>query len=68
MRKGGGYLFMSRFSSLYDAIHGWMTEWMEKTSRKTTMTSFTICNWDDSNRTDEVAFGPTFTDGLDNKC
>ncbi len=26
MRKGGGgYLFMSGFSSLYDAMHGWMT-------------------------------------------
>ncbi len=24
MRKRGGYLFMSRFFSLYDAIHGWM--------------------------------------------
>ncbi len=37
---GGGYLFLSGFSSLYDAIHGWM----EKASRKTTTTSFTICN------------------------
>jgi hypothetical protein len=36
----GGYLFMLGFSALYDAIHGWM----EKTSRKTTTTSFTICN------------------------
>jgi hypothetical protein len=25
MRKGGGYLFLSWFSSMYDAIHGWMT-------------------------------------------
>jgi hypothetical protein len=29
----GGYLFLLRFSSLYDAIHGWMTGqmdgWME---------------------------------------
>jgi hypothetical protein len=24
--RGGGYLFLSEFSSLYDAIHGWMTE------------------------------------------
>jgi hypothetical protein len=23
----GGYLFLPRFSSLYDAIHGWMDEW-----------------------------------------
>jgi hypothetical protein len=23
--EGGGYLFLSGFSSLYDAIHGWMT-------------------------------------------
>jgi hypothetical protein len=47
----GGYLFLSRFSSLYDAIHGWMMgrmdAWMdeshdEKASRKTTTTSFTI--------------------------
>jgi hypothetical protein len=31
--KGGGYLFISGFSSLYDAIHGWMMgrtdEWMD---------------------------------------
>jgi hypothetical protein len=26
---GGGYLFMWGFSSLYDAIHGWMTRWMD---------------------------------------
>jgi hypothetical protein len=25
MRKRGGYLFLPGFSSLYDAIHGWMT-------------------------------------------
>ncbi len=46
--EGGGYLFLPRFFSLYDAIHGWMTRrmdgWMEKTSRKTTTTSFIICN------------------------
>jgi hypothetical protein len=24
MRRGGGYLFLPGFSSLYDAIHGWM--------------------------------------------
>jgi hypothetical protein len=24
MHKGGGYLFLPGFSSLYDAIHGWM--------------------------------------------
>ncbi len=35
----GCYLFLSRFSSLYDAIHGWM----EKASRKTSTMSFTIC-------------------------
>jgi hypothetical protein len=52
MRKRGGYLFLPGFSSLYDAIHGWMTGqmdgWMdgshEKASRKTTTMSFTICN------------------------
>jgi hypothetical protein len=36
------------FSSLYDAIHGWMTgrmgHVMKKTSQKTTTTSFTVCN------------------------
>jgi hypothetical protein len=43
MRRGwGGYLFMPRFFSLYDAIHGWMDGW--KASQKTTTTSFTICN------------------------
>jgi hypothetical protein len=26
---GGGYLFLPGFSSLYDAIHGWMTGWMD---------------------------------------
>jgi hypothetical protein len=25
----GGYLFLPRLSSLYDAIHGWMTQWMD---------------------------------------
>jgi hypothetical protein len=29
----GGYLFLPGFSSLYDAIHGWMTGRMEKASR-----------------------------------
>ncbi len=29
MRRGG-YLFLSGFSSLYDAIHGWMTIWMDE--------------------------------------
>jgi hypothetical protein len=29
MRKGGRYLFLSGFSSLYDAIHGWMTGRMD---------------------------------------
>jgi hypothetical protein len=24
MRRGEGYLFLSGFSSMYDAIHGWM--------------------------------------------
>jgi hypothetical protein len=54
--RGGGYLFMLRFSSLYDAIHGWMMGrtdgwtdgWtghvMKKVSWKTTTMSFTICN------------------------
>jgi hypothetical protein len=53
MRKGeGGYLFLPGLSSLYDAIHRWMTGrmdgWtghvMKKASWKTTTTSFTICN------------------------
>ncbi len=41
-----GYLFLPGFSSLYDAIHGWMTGEMDgwKASRKMTTTSFTICN------------------------
>jgi hypothetical protein len=52
-KRGGGNLFLPRYSSLYDAIHGWMTRrtngWMdesrdEKASRKTTTMSFTICN------------------------
>jgi hypothetical protein len=55
-KRGGGYLFMLRFSSLYDAIHGWMMGrtdgwtdgWtghvMKKVSWKTTTMSFTICN------------------------
>ncbi len=30
MRRRGGYLFMPRFSSLYDAIHGSMTGWMDR--------------------------------------
>jgi hypothetical protein len=25
----GGVLFLPGFSSLYDAIHGWMTGWMD---------------------------------------
>jgi hypothetical protein len=41
--EGRGYLFLSGFSSLYDAIHGWMMRWMDgwmkKASRKTTTTS-----------------------------
>jgi hypothetical protein len=43
-KGGGGYLFLPGFSSLYDAIHGWMTGRMDgwKASRKTTTTSFTI--------------------------
>jgi len=55
MRKGGGRgdnLFMSGFSSLYDAIYGWMTGrmdgWtshvMKKALKKMTTKSFTICN------------------------
>jgi hypothetical protein len=35
--EGGGYLFLPWFSSLYDAIHGWMMGrmdgWMAKASR-----------------------------------
>jgi hypothetical protein len=27
--EGGGYLFLPGFSSLYDAIHGWMTGGMD---------------------------------------
>jgi len=27
--EGEGYLFLSGFSSLYDAIHGWMMGWMD---------------------------------------
>jgi hypothetical protein len=27
---GGGYLFLPGFSSLYDAIHGWMTGRMDE--------------------------------------
>jgi hypothetical protein len=40
---GGCYLFLSGFSSLYDAIHGWMTGRMDGKSFTTTK-SFTICN------------------------
>jgi hypothetical protein len=30
MHRGrGGYLFLLGFSSLYDAIHGWMMGWMD---------------------------------------
>jgi hypothetical protein len=43
---GGGLFIFARFSSLYDAIHGWMMrqmdEWMEKASRKMTTASFYI--------------------------
>jgi hypothetical protein len=28
-RRGGGNLFLAGFSSLYDAIHGWMTRRMD---------------------------------------
>jgi len=28
-RGEGGYLFLPRFSSLYDGIHGWMTGQMD---------------------------------------
>jgi hypothetical protein len=43
-RKGGGvYLFLPGFSSLYDAIHGWVTGRMDGKSFTTTR-SFTICN------------------------
>ncbi len=40
----GGYLFLPGFSSLYNAIHGWMTRRMDGKSFTTT-TSFTICNY-----------------------
>jgi hypothetical protein len=48
MCRGRGYLLLPGFTSLYDAIHVWMTRRMDgwKASRKTTMTSFTICNFD----------------------
>jgi hypothetical protein len=56
--EGGGYLFLSGFSSLYDAIHGWMTRridgWMKKASLKTTTISFTICNGASNNGTQEM--------------
>jgi hypothetical protein len=29
-KGGGGYLFLPRFFSLYDAIHGWMTGQMDE--------------------------------------
>jgi hypothetical protein len=29
MRRGRGYLVLPGFSSLYDAIHGWITGWMD---------------------------------------
>ncbi len=29
MCKKKGYLFLPRFFSMYDAIHGWMTRWMD---------------------------------------
>jgi hypothetical protein len=29
MSRRGGYLSLPGFSSLYDAIHGWMTGWMD---------------------------------------
>jgi len=29
MRRGGDYLFLPGFFSLYDAIHGWMTRRMD---------------------------------------
>jgi hypothetical protein len=44
-REGGrGYLFLSGFFFMYDAIHGWTGHVMKKASLKTMMTSFTICN------------------------
>ncbi len=46
MRKGGLFIFARVFFPLW--CHPWMDEWMdesrEKASRKTTTTSFTICN------------------------
>jgi hypothetical protein len=41
----GGYLFLPGFSSLYDAIHGWMTGRMDE-KNLTTTTSVTICDSD----------------------
>jgi len=29
MRRERGYLFLPGFSSLHDAIHEWMTKWMD---------------------------------------
>jgi hypothetical protein len=48
--KGGGYLFLLGFSSLYAAIHGWMMGWMdgwmdgwmEKSSRKRRLLLYVI--------------------------
>jgi hypothetical protein len=30
MCRRRGYLFLRGFSSLYDAIHGWMMRWMDR--------------------------------------
>jgi hypothetical protein len=42
---GGSYLFLPGFSSpcMMPSMDGWRDGWMEKTSWKTTTTSFTIC-------------------------
>jgi hypothetical protein len=39
-----GFLFLPGFSSLYDAIHGWMMGRMDG-KNFTITTSFTICNY-----------------------
>jgi hypothetical protein len=49
MLRGGVYLFLSGFLLCMMPIHGWMSRCMDKShdgkvSRKTTTTSFTICN------------------------
>jgi hypothetical protein len=44
--KGGGYLFLSGFSSLYDAIHVWMTRQMDGWKKLHEKRWFVILNTD----------------------